>query len=248
MTNMSQLPPLLLLAAALLNCLLAAAQTAAARPRPEDLAAESTAVVVGKVVSKSRVVRKGKPDAAGGPMGQGDIAELPSPKEYQPGTVAFVRVGEVVKTDGRIKPGRIVSVFIPGWIHKEGDPVFSSGRSYLIFLCPAAANKALAGTVVEKFGSANSARRPFKVESSYNVTWGESGLLPITRGNRRLVARTKAVVRAAPGKRRRLGLSSGPCHRQSHESRQRPKQLHDPMALIPGNGSHRIWRSPQEET
>lgn len=171
----------------------ASAQTSAVRASWKELAKESTAIVVGTVVGKGEVLRADKSPQGGG-IDAG--VTLPAADEFRLGTAYYLRITEVVKGNRKIRAGKTVTIFKPGWFYAEGDPKFTLRRRYLIFLRPVEANpEAFATAVIEQPEKTGKANVPFRAESSYSVTFGEDGVVRLTSQNQNVVAKVRSVVR-----------------------------------------------------
>ncbi len=132
-------------------CIDARAQTLALPPWTV-LGEASTAVVVGEVLegqlevvnpekkAKAEVTPDGKPT-------------FPNPMAYMVGILSRVQVSEVIKTDGKIKKGDAVAVFIYGFYASDMPHVLTKKERCVLFLRPLdASNKTLLDAVIERPG------------------------------------------------------------------------------------------------
>jgi hypothetical protein len=80
----------------------------------KHLAEESTTVVVGDVVKGLRWIKDTEKEAKEQKTPDG-APRLGNPAHYIIGSLADVRVGELVKGDARIRPGEMIRVFVYGY-------------------------------------------------------------------------------------------------------------------------------------
>ena len=113
-----------------LTCSNAHAQSAA-RSEWSKMAQESSAVIVGTVDEVAWVVR---PDKMMSAMRGNTVVDLPNPSDYVVGRVVQVRLSEVIKGSGEVKKGGVITLYLPGRLPNEGEPVIKKNQSYLLFL------------------------------------------------------------------------------------------------------------------
>jgi hypothetical protein len=183
-----------LLCGLLLTALNVSAQSPA-RAGWDDLISKSTVIVVGVVEGSFSVRRKPRTPPASERLPNGNvITDLPNIREMRVGIVTAVRVVEVIKKDGRVKPGRTVHLFIPSY-PSEGMPVLASKERYLIFLDSLDPNnQAFAGAIISGANRGAGADVHFNPASYYAVVMGDNGVVPLILRNSNAVQEVKALV------------------------------------------------------
>ena len=158
-----------------------------------DLIGKSSSIVVGIVEGSFSVMREPRAPVASKQLPDGNvITDLPDVREMRLGVVLAVRAVEVIKKDGRVKPGNTVHLFIPSH-PSEGAPVLLHKKRYLIFIEPMNPNNdAFTGAIVSRAHRGSATQAPFTPASHYVVVMGDNGVVPMTPRNSNAIPEVKA--------------------------------------------------------
>ena len=169
-------------------------QTPAVTPSWQELATTSSLVVIGIIDESSLVIRPDKEISKAKPLSNGQvIVELQNPADYTLGRLVRLRVKEVLKQNGTVKPGETINVFLPGFFRAEGQPVLAEKQSYVVFLSPLKESKELSASLVHE-ETTPPKNVPFPLKSNYAVNGDANGALHISSENNRLIKQVRMAI------------------------------------------------------
>jgi hypothetical protein len=118
------------------------------------------------------------------------IVELQNPADYVLGSLVRLRVKEVIKQNGTVKPGETINIFLPGFFRPAGQPILAEKQSYMVFLSPLKGSKELSASLVHE--ETTPARNvPFPLKSSYAVNGDANGAVAVIEKNKELIKRIR---------------------------------------------------------
>ena len=169
-------------------------QTPAVTPSWQELATTSSLVVIGIVDDSSLVIRADKEVSKAKPLSNGQvIVELQNPADYILGSLVRLRVKEVIKRNGTVKPGETINIFLPGFFRPASQPLLAEKQSYLVFLSPLKESKELSASLVHE-ETTPAKNVPFPLKSSYAVNGDANSALHVTPEKNRLIKRVRIAI------------------------------------------------------
>jgi hypothetical protein len=166
-------------------------QTPAVTPSWQELSTKSSLVVIGTIDESSLVIRPDKEVSKPKPLSNGQvIVELQDPADYILGRLVRLRVKEVIKQNGTVKPGESINIFLPGFFRAEGQPLLAEKQSYMVFLSPLRDSKELSASLVHE-ETTPAKNVPFPLKSNYTVNGDANGAVPVTEANKELIKRIR---------------------------------------------------------
>jgi hypothetical protein len=166
-------------------------QTPAVTPSWQELSTKSSLVVIGTIDESSLVIRPDKEVSKPKPLSNGQvIVELQNPADYVLGRLVRLRVKEVIKQNGTVKPGESINIFLPGFFRAEGQPLLAEKQSYMVFLSPLKDSKELSASLVHE-ETTPAKNVPFPLKSNYAVNGDANGAVPVTEENKELIKRIR---------------------------------------------------------
>jgi hypothetical protein len=173
------------------------AQTPVVTPSWQELATTSSLVVIGIIDESSLVIRPDKEVSKAKPLPNGQvIVELQNPADYVMGRLVRLRVKEVIKQNGTVKPGETINIFLPGFFRAAGQPLVAEKQSYIVFLSPLKGSKELSASLVHE-ETTPSKNVPFPLKSNYAINGDANGALHVTPENHRLIKQVRMAIAKA---------------------------------------------------
>ena len=167
------------------------AQTPPVTPSWQELATTSSLVVIGIIDESSLVIRADREVSKPKPQPNGQvIVELQNPADYVLGRLVRLRVKEVIKQNGTVKPGETINIFLPGFFRAAGQPLLAEKQSYMVFLSPLKGSKELSASLVHE-ETTPPKNVPFPLKSNYAVNGDANGAVPVTEENKELIKRIR---------------------------------------------------------
>jgi hypothetical protein len=171
------------------------------RPAWSVLAAESTAVLVGNVLEGNLwVINPEREAKARGPRPDGKTV-LWNPDDYVLGVVKRFHVQEIIKKDGRVKPGDTINVFAFGYFQMHVSPMLADKQKCVLFLRPLETNnKDLADAVIERpgFPAPPGEESKFDPKGYYTVVRRVAGEVVLRLDNLKVIDEIKQAVAKGP--------------------------------------------------
>ena len=169
-------------------------QTPVVTPSWQELGTTSSLVVIGIIDESSLVIRPDKEVSKAKPLSNGQvIVELQNPADYVLGRLVRLRVKEVIKQNGTVKPGETINIFLPGFFRAEGQPLLAEKQSYMVFLSPLKESKELSTSLVQE-ETTPPRNVPFPLKSSYAINGDANGALHVTPENNRHIKRVRIAI------------------------------------------------------
>lgn len=169
-------------------------QTPAVTPSWQELSTKSSLVVIGTINESSLVIRPDKEVSKPKPLSNGQvIVELQDPADYVLGRLVRLRVKEVIKQNGTVKPGESINIFLPGFFRAEGQPLLAEKQSYMVFLSPLKGSKELSASLVHE-ETTPPKNVPFPLKSNYAINGDANGALHVTPENNRLIKQVRMAI------------------------------------------------------
>jgi hypothetical protein len=169
-------------------------QTPAVTPSWQELATTSSLVVIGIIDESSLVIRSDKEISKPKPQPNGQvIVELQNPADYILGSLVRLRVKEVIKQNGTVKPGETINIFLPGFFRPADQPILAEKQSYMAFLSPLKESKELSASLVHE-ETTPPKNVPFPLKSNYSVNGDANGALHVTPETNRLIKQVRIAI------------------------------------------------------
>jgi hypothetical protein len=169
-------------------------QTPAVTPSWQELATMSSLVAIGIVDESSLVIRSDKEVSKAKPLSNGQvIVELQNPADYIMGSLVRLRLKEVIKQNGTVKPGETINIFLPGFFSAEGQPILEEKQSYMVFLSPLKGSKEVSASLVHE-ETTPPKNVPFPLKSSYAINGDVNGALHVTPENHHLIKQVRKAI------------------------------------------------------
>ena len=169
-------------------------QTPAVTPSWQELATTSSLVVIGIIDESSLVIRADREVSKPKPQPNGQvIVELQNPADYVLGSLVRLRVKEVIKQNGTVKPGETINIFLPGFFRPADQPILAEKQSYMVFLSPLKESKELSASLVHEEATPPK-NVPFPLKSNYAVNGDANGALHISSENNRLIKQVRMAI------------------------------------------------------
>jgi hypothetical protein len=169
-------------------------QTPAVTPSWQELATTSSLVVIGIIDESSLVIRPDKEVSKAKPLSNGQvIVELQNPADYILGRLVRLRVKEVIKQNGTVKPGETINIFLPGFFRPASQPLLAEKQSYMVFLSPLKDSKELSASLVHE-ETTPAKNVPFPLKSNYAINGDANSALHVTPENHRLIKQVRMEI------------------------------------------------------
>jgi hypothetical protein len=181
----------------LLGSSICLSQTPAVTPSWQELATTSSLVVIGTIDESSLVIRPDKEISKPKPQPNGQvIVELQNPADYILGRLVRLRVKEVIKQNGTVKPGETINIFLPGFFRPADQPILAEKQSYMVFLSPLKDSKELSASLVHD-ETTPAKNVPFPLKSNYAVNGDANSALHVTPETNRFIKQVRTAIAKA---------------------------------------------------